>query len=51
MARFLARRALSILISIIGATVVIFILTTLGPDPRILYIGDCLLYTSDAADE
>lgn len=40
MARFLARRALSILISIIGATVVIFILTTLGPDPRILYIGD-----------
>ncbi len=40
MARFLVRRALSIIISIIGATVVIFILTTLGPDPRVLYIGD-----------
>ena len=40
MGRFLARRALSIVISIIGATMVIFILTTLGPDPRILYIGD-----------
>ena len=40
MARFLARRALSIVISIIGATIVIFILTRLGPDPMILYIGD-----------
>ncbi len=40
MARFLARRVVSILISIIGATIVIFILTTLGPDPRVLYMGD-----------
>ena len=40
MARFLARRALSILISIIGATAVIFILTRLGPDPIDLYLGD-----------
>ena len=40
MGRFLARRALSIFISIIEATVVIFILTRLGPDPTILYIGD-----------
>ena len=40
MARFLARRALSIFISIIGATLFIFILTRLGPDPLTLYIGD-----------
>ncbi len=40
MARFLARRLLSIFISIIGATLVIFILTRLGPDPLDLYIGD-----------
>ena len=40
MARFLARRLLSIFISIIGATVVIFILTRLGPDPIDLYLGD-----------
>ena len=40
MARFLVRRALSIVISIIGATVVIFILTRLGPDPIVLFLGD-----------
>ncbi len=40
MARFLARRLLSIFISIIGATAVIFILTRLGPDPIDLYLGD-----------
>ena len=40
MAKFLARRVLSIFISIIGATVFIFILTRLGPDPLTLYIGD-----------
>ncbi len=40
MARFLARRLLSIFISIIGATLFIFILTRLGPDPLTLYIGD-----------
>ena len=40
MARFLARRLLSIFISIIGATLVIFILTRLGPDPIDLYLGD-----------
>ena len=47
MARFLARRALSIFISIIGATVVIFILSRLGPDPTILYIGDAQVELSD----
>ena len=40
MARFLARRLLSIFISIIGATLVILILTRLGPDPIDLYLGD-----------
>ena len=40
MARFLVRRLLSIFISIIGATAVIFILTRLGPDPIDLYLGD-----------
>ena len=40
MARFLVRRLLSIIISVIGATVVIFILTRLGPDPIDLYLGD-----------
>jgi peptide/nickel transport system permease protein len=47
MGRFLARRALSILISIIGATMVIFILTRLGPDPTILYIGDAQVELTD----
>ena len=47
MGRFLARRALSIVISIIGATVVIFILTRLGPDPTILYIGDAQVELTD----
>jgi peptide/nickel transport system permease protein len=47
MTRFLARRALSILISIIGATIVIFILTRLGPDPTILYIGDAQVELSE----
>ncbi len=47
MARFLARRALSILISIIGATVFIFILTRLGPDPLQLYIGDAQVELSE----
>ena len=40
MARFLVRRSLSIFISIVGATVFIFILTRLGPDPIDLYLGD-----------
>ena len=40
MARFLARRLLSVFISVIGATIFIFILTRLGPDPLTLYIGD-----------
>jgi peptide/nickel transport system permease protein len=40
MAKFLARRVLSIFISIIGATIFIFILTRLGPDPLTLFIGD-----------
>ena len=40
MARFLIRRLFSIFISIIGATLVIFILTRLGPDPIDLYLGD-----------
>ena len=40
MARFLVRRLFSIFISIIGATLVIFILTRLGPDPIDLYLGD-----------
>ena len=40
MARFLVRRLFSIFISIIGATMVIFILTRLGPDPIDLYLGD-----------
>ncbi len=40
MARFLIRRFTSIFISIIGATVVIFILSRLGPDPIDLYLGD-----------
>lgn len=40
MARFLIRRFISIIISIIGATLVIFILSRLGPDPIDLYLGD-----------
>ena len=40
MSRFLARRAISIFVSLIGATVFIFILTRLGPDPIDLYLGD-----------
>ena len=48
MARFLARRGLSIIISIIGATVVIFVLSRLGPDPTILYIGDAQVELSEA---
>ena len=40
MKRFLARRLVSMFISIIGATVVIFILSRLGPDPIDLYLGD-----------
>ncbi|MDP6072053.1 MAG: ABC transporter permease [SAR202 cluster bacterium] len=40
MARFLIRRAFSILISIIGATIIIFTLTRFGPDPVDLYLGD-----------
>ncbi len=40
MTRFLVRRSISIFISIIGATVVIFILTRLGPDPLDLWLGD-----------
>lgn len=40
MARFLLRRLFSILISIIGATLVIFTLTRFGPDPVDLYLGD-----------
>ncbi len=48
MARFLARRLLSVFISIIGATVFIFILTRLGPDPLTLYIGDAQVELSEA---
>ena len=40
MARFLVRRFTSIFISIIGATLVIFTLSRLGPDPIDLYLGD-----------
>jgi peptide/nickel transport system permease protein len=40
MLRFLVRRFVSIFISIIGATLIIFILTRLGPDPIDLYLGD-----------
>ncbi|HAL48388.1 MAG: ABC transporter permease [SAR202 cluster bacterium] len=40
MTRFLLRRAFSIFISLIGATVIIFTLTRFGPDPVDLYLGD-----------
>ena len=40
MTRFFIRRFISIFISIIGATLVIFILTQLGPDPLDLWLGD-----------
>jgi peptide/nickel transport system permease protein len=40
MARFLTRRFFSIIISIIGATMIIFTLSRLGPDPIDLYLGD-----------
>jgi peptide/nickel transport system permease protein len=40
MTRFLVRRFISIFISIIGATVIIFVLTRLGPDPLDLWLGD-----------
>lgn len=38
MQRFLLRRLLSIIISLFGATIFIFALTRVGPDPRYLYI-------------
>ena len=47
MAKFLARRVLSIFISIIGATIFIFILTRLGPDPLTLFIGDAQVELSE----
>ena len=40
MTRFLVRRSISIFISIIGATVIIFILSRLGPDPLYIILGD-----------
>ncbi len=40
MTRFLVRRLFSMFISVIGATVIIFIMTRLGPDPIDLYLGD-----------
>ncbi len=48
MARFLVRRFLSIFISIVGATVFIFILTRLGPDPIDLYLGDAQVEVTEA---
>ena len=47
MARFLARRLLSTFISIIGATLVIFVLTKFGPDPIDLYLGDAQVEVSE----
>ena len=38
MGRFLVRRLFSMFISIVGATIFIFSLTRVGPDPRYLYI-------------
>ncbi len=40
MTRFLIRRFISIFISVIGATVVIFTLSRLGPDPLDIILGD-----------
>lgn len=40
MTRFLVRRSISIFISIVGATVAIFVLSRLGPDPLDLWLGD-----------
>ena len=40
MQRFLIRRFFSIFISVIGATIVIFVLSRLGPDPIDIYLGD-----------
>ncbi|MDP6455824.1 MAG: ABC transporter permease, partial [SAR202 cluster bacterium] len=36
----MVRRLFSMFISVIGATVIIFIMTRLGPDPIDLYLGD-----------
>ena len=40
MTRFLIRRIIAMFISVIGATVIIFVMTRLGPDPIDLYLGD-----------
>jgi len=40
MTRFLIRRLFSMFISVIGATIIIFVMTRLGPDPIDLYLGD-----------
>ena len=40
MTRFLVRRVIAMFISVIGATVIIFVMTRLGPDPIDLYLGD-----------
>jgi peptide/nickel transport system permease protein len=40
MQRFLIRRTFSVLLAMFGATVFIFALTRVGPDPRYLYIPD-----------
>ena len=40
MTRFLIRRVIAMFISVIGATVIIFVMTRLGPDPIDLYLGD-----------
>ncbi len=47
MTRFLVRRSISILLSVIGATVVIFVLTRLGPDPVDLWLGDVQVELSE----
>ena len=47
MTRFLVRRFISMFISIIGATVIIFTLTRLGPDPIDLYLGDAQVEVSE----
>jgi peptide/nickel transport system permease protein len=40
MQRFLIRRAITSLVSVFGATIVVFTLIHLGPDPRLLFVPD-----------
>ena len=44
MTRFLVRRVIAMFISVIGATVIIFVMTRLGPDPIDLYLGLSLIH-------